>query len=141
MNYDRYALMRELEQDEGRVPYVYKDTEGYDTIGMGFLVDKAKGGRMPDKVIDFWLSLILEDRERELDQTIPWWRGLSDGRQRALMNMAYQLGTSGLLAFRGMLGAMQAGRFEEAADEAMDSRWAKQTPKRAARVSEMIRKG
>lgn len=141
MTYDRSAMFEEIDRDEGNVPYAYQDHLGFWTIGRGFLIDKAKGGRLPDKVNDYWLGCILDDREQELDRAIPWWRQLSDRRQRALLNMAYQLGTSGLLAFTGMLSAMQASRFEEAADEAMDSRWAKQTPERAARISEMIRKG
>lgn len=141
MIYDRAAMFRDIDRDEGNVPYAYQDHLGYWSIGRGFLIDKAKGGRLPDKVNDYWLAYILEEREAELDRLIPWWRQLTDARQRAIMNMAYQLGTAGLLGFPAMLGALQAGRYQEAADEAMDSKWARQTPERASRVSEMIRKG
>lgn len=141
MTYDQGALFREIDRDEGNVPYAYQDHLGYWTIGRGFLIDKEKGGRLPDEVNDFWLAHIIKGREAELDRRIPWWRQLSDARQRALLNVSYQLGVAGLLGFPAMLRALQAGRNEEAADEAMDSLWARQTPARAARIAEMIRKG
>jgi len=59
--------------------------------------------------------------------------------RRALLNMAYQLGVSGLLNFSKMLTALQAGDREEAAREALDSLWAKQTPNRARRVALLLR--
>lgn len=141
MTYDQPALFREIDRDEGNVPYAYQDHLGYWTIGRGFLIDKEKGGRLPEEVNDFWLAHIIKGREAELDRRIPWWRQLSDARQRALLNMSYQLGVAGLLRFPAMLRALQAGKNEEAADEAMDSLWARQTPARAARIAEMIRKG
>lgn len=139
MTYDRIALQKELEDDEGRAPYVYKDHLGYDTCGVGFLVDKAKGGRIPDAVIDFWLNYLIDEREKQLDQYLPWWRTLSDIRQRALLNMAWQLGVSGLLGFPKMLGALQAGNWREAYRQALDSKWAKvDTPERAQKVASMF---
>lgn len=138
MTYDRIALHKELERDEGRAPYVYKDHLGYDTAGVGFLVDKDKGGRIPDAVIDFWLDHILAEREKQLDQYIPWWRKMSDSRQRALLNMSYQLGVSGLLKFAKMLGCLQTGDWRGAYQNALDSTWARQTPERAKRVAELF---
>ena len=139
MTYDRIALQKELEHDEGRVPYFYRDHLGYASCGIGFLIDKDKGGRIPEPVIDFWLNYLIEEREKQLDQYIPWWRKLSDKRQRALLNMSWQLGVSGLLGFPKMLGALEAGNWSEAYRQALDSKWAKvDTPKRAQRVAAMF---
>ncbi len=139
MTYDRIALRKEIDEDEGNVPYAYQDHLGYWTIGRGFLIDKAKGGRLPDKVNDFWLDYLIEEREKQLDQHIPWWRKLSDARQRALLSMSYQLGVSGLLGFPKMLGALQAGNWREAYRQALDSKWAKSdTPERAQKVAAMF---
>lgn len=139
MTYDRIALFKELEEDEGRVPYAYQDHKGYWTAGVGFLIDKEKGGRIPEPVIDFWLQYLVEDREKQLDQYIPWWRKLSDARQRALIQMSYQLGVSGLLGFPKMLKALQEGNWGEAYRQALDSKWAKtDTPERAQKVAAML---
>lgn len=139
MTYDRIALFKELERDEGNVPYAYKDDKGYWTIGRGYLIDKDKGGRLPDSVNDFWLSYLVEEREKQLDQYIPWWRTLSDARQRALIQMSYQLGVSGLLGFPKMLKALQEGNWREAYRQALDSKWAREdTPERAQKVAGMF---
>lgn len=139
MTYDRAALLKELEGDEGRVPHAYRDHKGYWTIGVGFLIDKDKGGRIPEAVIDFWLDYLVKEREKSLDQHIPWWRTLSDARQRAILNMAWQLGVSGLLGFPKMLKALQAGNWGEAYRQALDSKWAREdTPERAQRVASMF---
>lgn len=139
MTYDRIALFKELEEDEGRVPYAYQDHKGYWTAGVGFLIDKAKGGRIPEPVIDFWLQYLVEEREKQLDQYIPWWRKLSDARQRALIQMSYQLGVSGLLGFPKMLKALQEGNWGEAYRQALDSKWAREdTPERAQKVAAML---
>lgn len=139
MTYDRIALFKELEEDEGRVPYAYQDHKGYWTAGVGFLIDKDKGGRIPEPVIDFWLSYLVEEREKQLDQYIPWWRTLSDARQRALIQMSYQLGVSGLLGFPRMLKALQEGNWGEAYRQALDSKWAREdTPERAQKVAAMF---
>jgi lysozyme len=139
MTYDRIALQKDLEDDEGRVPYAYKDHKGYITAGVGFLIDKDKGGRIPDPVIDFWLNYLIDEREKQLDQYLPWWRNLSDARHRAILNMAWQLGVHGLLGFPKMLGALQAGNWGEAYRHALDSKWAKvDTPERAQKVASML---
>lgn len=139
MTYDRAALLKELEGDEGRVPHAYRDHKGYWTIGVGFLIDKEKGGRIPDAVIDFWLDYLVQQREDALDRYLPWWRSLSDARQRALIQMSYQLGVDGLLGFPKMLGALQSGDWREAYRQALDSKWAKvDTPERAQRVAALF---
>ena len=70
-----------------------------------------------------------------------WWESLSDGRQRALAEMAYQLGAAGLLRFQRMLSAIEAGDFDSAADEMLDSQWAEQTPSRARHCADLMRAG
>lgn len=53
----------------------------------------------------------------------------------ALVNMAYNLGLSGLLAFKKMIRELEAGNFPEAANEMLDSRWASQVPSRAEELA------
>ena len=59
--------------------------------------------------------------------------------QRALVNMVYQMGYAGVSKFKNTLRLIKERRYEEAADEALRSAWAKQTPSRAREVADMIR--
>jgi lysozyme len=55
--------------------------------------------------------------------------------------MCFNLGMPRLRQFRNMLAALEAGDFETAAREALDSRWAGQVGARAERIAAQIRDG
>ena len=55
--------------------------------------------------------------------------------------MAFQMGVDGLLGFKNTLAMIQAGKYTEAANGMMNSKWAKQTPSRAQRHAEQMRTG
>lgn len=134
-----FEAAQQLYRDEGWRPYAYRDHLGFLTLGYGFLIDERKGGRIPQPVADFWLRWEIEDRRQQLRGRLPFFENLPQQVQVALINMAYQLGVPGLLNFRRMLAALSRGDRVAAAEEALDSQWAKQTPKRAARVAAAIR--
>jgi lysozyme len=77
----------------------------------------------------------------ELDQAFPWWRQLSDRRQRALANMAFNLGAQRLRGFAKMIKALASAQYDEAARQALESKWARQVGARAERIAAMIREG
>lgn len=128
-----------IKADEGWVPHAYHDTEGFLTIGYGFLIDSARGGELPREVADAWLLHIVERDQRALARQLRWYPDAPEGIRVALANMCYQLGIKGLLGFRRMLAAIDAGDYGLAYHEALDSKWAAQTPARAKRIAEMIR--
>ncbi|MBU2051097.1 MAG: glycoside hydrolase family protein, partial [Gammaproteobacteria bacterium] len=132
-------IVSDLKRDEGWSPHIYQDHLGYWTIGIGFLVDVRRGGGLPLPVAEHWLAYLLDKIEADLDARIPWWRQQPDDVRRALLNLAYQLGVSGLLNFKRMLAALRVGDRAGAAREALDSTWATQTPARASRVSALMR--
>lgn len=132
-------LVEDLKRDEGWRSYAYLDTEGFLTIGYGFLIDEKRGGELPRQIGETWLLIAATKRWNDLVTREPWLIQLPEDVQRALGNMAYQLGVNGVLKFRKMIQALRVGDREEAADEALDSRWAEQTPNRAKRVAAMIR--
>ena len=138
---DIAALKADLERDEGRVPYAYTDSEGYWTCGVGFLIDRKKGGKIPDAVIDFWLDLLVNEVKAKLFALFPWFHTLNDARQNVIANMAYQLGIDGLLKFKRFLAACKEHDFETAADEILDSRAATQAPNRFKRHEAVMRAG
>ena len=55
--------------------------------------------------------------------------------------MAFNLGIKGLLQFSKMLKALGIGYYDKAAEECLNSRYAKQTGKRARRIAETIKTG
>lgn len=136
-------LMRQLLRDEGSSPHVYNDTLGFATIGVGRLVDARKGGSsgLRPAEINMLLANDIDDRLHGLAVKLPWFSSLDQARQGALVNMAFQLGTNGLMQFTQMLAAMRDGHFDHAASLALDSVWAKQTPERAKRISAQIASG
>lgn len=138
---DEEKLKRELKRDEGCVEHAYLDSLGFITIGVGRLLDKRKGGGVSMHEIDMMLTSDIRRATGSIDSKLPWVRLLSDARQRAIVNMSFQLGINGLLEFKTMLKHLQNGNFKGAAAAALDSKWAKQTPERATRIAQMIEKG
>jgi lysozyme len=138
---DKVKLAEELHDDEGFRDHAYQDSEGYWTIGYGRLIDKRKGGRITQEEADYLLDNDIEEKYHGLITALPWVTDHPDHVQRALCNMCFQLGVAGLLGFKRTLALIQAKKYEEAANNAMLSKWSKQTPERAKRVTDMIRLG
>jgi lysozyme len=134
-------LSRQLRGDEGCEPCVYYDSLGWATIGVGRLVDKRKGGGLRSDEITYLLQNDIDDRITAVTKALPWFQNLDDARQGVLLNMAFQLGTAGLLAFKATLAAVQGARYDEAAADMLNSVWAQQTPARAKRLAEQMRTG
>lgn len=135
-------LAKQLRGDEGCKPCVYKDHLGYDTIGVGRLVDSRKtgSGLRPDE-ITYLLNNDIDDRINALGKRLPWFQDLDDVRKGVLLNMAFQLGTDGLLAFVNTLDLIRTGKYENAAHAMLQSKWATQTPARAKRMADQMRSG
>ena len=139
MKRDVKDLESQLRLDEGEKLYAYPDSLGYLTIGVGILIDPRKGGGLRKEESAFILrnrtSLIIAEVKRKL----PWVNKLHFVRAAVLYNMAFQLGIDGLLKFKNTLNLIEAGDYETASKEMLNSLWAKQTPERAKRLSEQIR--
>ena len=135
-------LTAQLRRDEGQRPLAYQDHLGYWTIGVGRLIDLRKpgAGLRPDE-IDYLLRNDINDRVAALQKALPWFVKLDEARQGVLINMAFQMGTAGLLAFRQTLALVRDGKYTEAADQMLKSKWAEQTPGRAKRLSEQMKTG
>ena len=132
-------LIADLKHDEGWKPYAYQDHLGYWTIGYGFLIDQRKNGNIPEHIAEEWLRYAANIRWQGIVSHEPWLLDQPDDVQRAVANMAYQMGVIGVLGFGKMLAALRAGDRNKAANEALDSRWAQQTPNRAKRVTDLLR--
>lgn len=134
MNLER--IKKQLKEHEGVRHKVYKDSLGIETIGVG---RNLRDVGLSDKEIEYLLDNDVQRVIKELQDNFVWFYDLSIPRKEALVNMCFNLGINRLKGFKNMLGYMRVGNFDKAADEALNSRWAKQVGKRALIISDMIR--
>lgn len=137
MNFETFKS--DLQRDEGFLSYAYKDSQGYLTIGVGRMVDKRLGGGITASEADHLLNNDIDRTWNDLVKTFPWIQAHPDPVQRALANMAFQMGVQKLTAFHRTLDFIKKGKYCAAADNAMKSLWARQTPARAKRVADLLR--
>jgi len=128
-----------LKRHEGCVLHAYQDHLGYWTIGYGRLIDERKGGGISEAEADQLLRNDINRVIADLEYQAPILHTLPEEIQHALVNMAFQMGVSGLMQFTRMWRALEAGDWHLAANEALAARWAEQTPRRAKEVAGMIR--
>tara|TARA_R110001583_G_scaffold48880_1_gene152962 strand:- start:277 stop:735 length:459 start_codon:yes stop_codon:yes gene_type:complete len=145
---DRDKLVKELIMDEGYKTETYEDHLGYLTLGVGHLVldtdpeiNQPLGTPVSEERILQCLNDDIDNVCNELDRNMPWWKNLDDNRQRVLANMCFNLGCPRLSNFNRFLLALKAGKWEEAAEEMLDSKWAVQVGDRAKRLAERMEKG
>lgn len=137
---ERDKLIFGIISEEGFKSSAYTDTKGFLTIGHGICIDSRRGCGITLEESKYLLGNRLNAILTKMDTKLPWWRDLPEGCQEALCQMAYQMGFDGLLGFRKMLEALQFGRYEDAAAEALDSDWAREdSPARAYRIAALIR--
>jgi lysozyme len=95
---------------------------------------------------EWLLANDIADARADLDRYLPWWRGLDPVRQRVLIDMSFNMGMGapnrgGLLSFVNTLSNIRQGRYAEAADMMLASKWAQQVGRRAVRLATMMRTG
>lgn len=134
-------LRKQLREFEGVIPHAYQDHLGFWTIGVGRLIDKRKGGGLTDEEIDYLLNNDIARKSDEVFSRLPWVKTLNEPRQAVVIGMAFQMGIAGLLGFKNTLRAMQEGRFADAAQGMLNSKWAQQTPERAKRLANQMERG
>ena len=131
--YDNIKEM--LIKNEGLVLQVYKDSLGYDTIGVGRCLDK--NGISEDEA----MYLLENDINRvvaNLDKVWEVWRSFPLPAQEVCVDMAFQMGITGFMNFRQTRALMEMGCWLEASEEVLRSKYAVQTPNRAARNSRKL---
>jgi len=135
---DRELLIEELQRDEGVELKAYQDTVGIWTIGIGRNLQDV-GVSMEEA--EFLLSNDIDVAVNELQRTFDWFEGLSGAKQRVCINMCFNLGLTRLLGFKKFLAAMEAGEWETAGVEMLDSKWARQVGARSTRLKTLLVEG
>lgn len=123
-----------VKRHEGCRLEAYRCSEGHWTIGYGHRLDKDADGMfipydVAEELFDEDIGVAFEDAQTLLPEKV--WNELPLTAQGILVEMCFQLGRRGTGNFVKMLEALKYGEYQVAADEMMDSKWAKQTPNRA----------
>jgi len=143
VTYDELAGSVKL--SEGFRDHIYKDTEGFATIGWGHKVvheDNFEEGRTYSKeelqeVFDNDLRKALGLARQLMEENDV--RDLPTTAQHTITEMCFQLGKSGVSKFRNMWKALQNRDFNTASLEMLDSKWNRQTPNRCKKLSDQMK--
>lgn len=138
-------MTRRLTVEEGKRLFVYDDAtglpikpgsvvRGHPTIGVGRCLDTH--GISASECA----ALLSNDIQQCADclDTHDWFVAANPQRQMALVDMCFQLGYLSLLDFRQMIDAIKQGDWQRARFCALDSAWARETPERAKRVTDLF---
>jgi len=133
------TLLTHLKEHEGFSSKAYQDHLGHWTIGYGRRIDGDKGLSMEEA--QTLLTNDVEEAKSQLAHAIKLPENLDEVRHAALVAMVFQLGIGTFQKFKKMIRAVELSEWEEAAKEALDSRWADQTPRRAKTVARILKTG
>jgi len=134
--YSLMTIIDDLKRDEGLRLKPYKDSEGFLTIGYGTLIEDIS-----EEEAEWLLTHRFDIIMLEAHRQFKWLSGLSGNRREAILNMAYNLGVPRLKQFKNMIAALEDEDYSLAADEALDSKWARQVGSRAVRIAAKLRQG
>ena len=125
---------------EGCTLTAIRDMDGW-SIGYGH--DGAQEGQSCTQAqAEALFALDLEmARQRAATALGNVWEVLDDVRRAVLVDMAFELGGAGLAGFHQMLESIRGYRYTIAAEQGMQSLWARQVPKRAQMDMEMLASG
>lgn len=129
------TLLDFITRHEGKRRVLYEDSLGIPTIGVGHNLSKP--------ISDMAIAQILRDDVNEAYSeclhAFPWFADLTLPRQWVMIDMCFNMGLAKLLVFKKFLQAMSLGDYDTAANEMLDSLWAKQVKNRALELATMIR--
>ena len=114
---DRAKLIEEIKRDEGCELKAYRDSLGH---YIGIAIE--------------WVQMLCNDHDVDFYH-------MSDARQRALVNMCFNLGKTGMSRFKLMWSRIAEEDWVGAAWEMLSSKWAQQVGERAERLAKMMKEG
>jgi lysozyme len=134
----RDIVKAQLRIDEGVRAKPYRDTVGKLSIGIGRNLDDV--GLREDEM-EYLLNNDIAQAEIDARRLVPNFNDLSENRKAVVVNMAFNMGYSVFGQFRNTLKAIIEGRYDDAADGMLASKWARQVGPRAERLARIMREG
>ena len=143
---NEHRFQEYIKKNEGLVKKLYYCSEGFPTIGYGHKCkpDEVKLYAKPISTVrarfifkqDF--AVAVGTAYKVFPHCI---ESLSENRQMCIVDMAFNLGETGLRKFKKMVKAVEEKNFDKASDEIMDSKYAKQVKGRAKTNADYMRMG
>jgi GH24 family phage-related lysozyme (muramidase) len=135
-------IKERIKQHEGFRRTVYSDSLGFATIGYGHLVldtDNFVAGveyskEELDAVFESDFKIALTSAEELLEGL-----DVPETVKGIVCEMCFQLGKPRVMKFKRMWEGIEAGDYNAAADEMIDSNWHKQTTARCEDLAELMR--
>lgn len=147
-NINKKRLLDQLKKDEGVVYVIYLDHLGYKTFGIGHLVTENDpeyelpvGHPISKQRVE---SAFNSDVDTAISECVVLYGEETFNNfpvevREILINMMFQLGRPNLSKFKKMNAHLRNRDWQAAADEGLDSLWARQTPNRANRLMDRLR--
>lgn len=147
------SIIDRTAQFEGFSEIIYKCPAGFDTIGYGRNIEAnpLKGYELPmlqnGKISKENAKKLLRDDLSDFYEQLcnssigANYKKLDLVRQACLLDMCFNMGLKTLLTFKKTLGLIWEGKYKEAANEMLESRWASQVGTRASKISNWIKTG
>lgn len=146
---DKIALLAALTQEESFRPFVYDDTTGKNlvrgmvihgnpTLAVGWNIAARPCTYELGQII---LSYFVDQTWDDVKRAIPWAASLPEPCQRAICDMAFNVGVSDLLGFTVFLALLQQGKYDDAANDLATTLWFEQVKSRGPKIQALIRQG
>ena len=129
-------LIENIKESEGFVSHVYNDSLGIPTIGYGFAI---KDLILDEDIAEEILLRKVINLTQRVDRKFDWFNTAPDVIKEVVVEMSYQLGLGGFSRFKKTISYLEKDNYLEASKEMLDSKWAKQTPNRAKKLSETVK--
>lgn len=127
--------LKRIKKNEGFRSEVYKDHLGFDTVGYGFTIRDL---RLPEGVSSTLLRILVLNLAINIHSRFTWFSHMPSHVQSVIIEMCYQMGIPGFSRFKKTIKYLKSRQWKEASAEMLDSKWAKQTPKRAKALSKIV---
>ena len=129
---DFKSLIERIGVNEGFRSKPYQCTEGVWTIGHGltWITEEESSSILTGRISQLHLQL-LDD--------LDWYEDMPPEVQGVIIEMCYQMGFTGFCKFKKAIAGMKEHDWKGAAEEMLDSLWAKQTSNRANQLADIVR--
>ena len=128
-------LIENIKESEGFVEHVYNDSLGIPTIGYGFAI---KDLDLDEDIAEEILLRKVKNLAQRVQNKFDWFNTAPDIIKEVVIEMCYQLGLGGFSKFKKTISYLKKENYLEASKEMLDSKWAKQTPNRAKKLSDVV---
>ena len=141
MNMER--LLKSVKEHEGYRNKVYLDTLGKRTVGVGHLCVEDFWEDDKEYEEDFLMDILKKDLQEAIRGAKQLMEdhgcaNINEQAEEILIEMVFQLGMTGVSKFKNMWKCLSELNYVGASYEMLDSRWAKQTPNRAKKLSKIV---